>query len=375
VACRGERGRPFVTHRIGAVEAVLLHVPLDRAMQAYGSSIVSVVLATVRDEEGRVGTGFTYTLNQGATVVTSMIVDVLAPLVVGTELDDWPATVAGVKKQTRRLGPAVFVPALSALDIAVWDLKAVEANLPLYALLGRQRTTAAMYGSGRSSNSLSLHELVAGCMSYVDIGLSAIKLRIGARSPDEDGDRIRRVREAVGTDVTLMVDCNEQLSRSQAISLIPFLEECGIDWIEEPFPAEDVIAHAELAHATFIPIAAGEHLVGRHQFAEYLREGAATVWQPDAALTGGVTTALEVAELAADSGIPIAYHSLPELNVHLTMGDANVRWVEHFPILDPILTSPLVPADGLVTAPNGAGHGMEWDRDAIRFHTVARAKG
>jgi L-alanine-DL-glutamate epimerase-like enolase superfamily enzyme len=372
VACRGERGRPFVTARIAAVEAVLLHVPLDRAMQAYGSSIVSVVFATVRDDEGRVGTGFTYTLNQGATVVRSMILDVLAPLVFGTELHAWPATMAAVQKQTRRLGPAVFVPAFSALDIAVWDLKAVEADLPLYALLGRQRTTAAMYGSGRSSNTLSLDELISGSLSYVDMGLSAIKLRIGARPPEEDGDRMRRVRDAVGADITLMVDCNEQLSRTQALELIPFLEECDIRWIEEPFPAEDVIAHAELARTTSIPVAAGEHLVGRHQFAEYLREGAATVWQPDAALVGGVTTALEVGELAAANRIPIAYHSLPELNVHLTMGDANVRWVEHFPILDPILVAPLAAVDGLVTAPNTAGHGMEWDRDAIRLHTVAR---
>jgi L-alanine-DL-glutamate epimerase-like enolase superfamily enzyme len=360
-----------VTHRISGIEAHLLEVPLDPAMQAYGSTVVNVVFATVRDDEGRIGTGFTYTLNEGAIVVRSMILDVLAPILVGTELDSWSVTMAAAQKQTRRLGPAVFVPALSALDIAVWDLKALEAGLPLYALLGRARTTATMYGSGRSSNSLSLDQLVEGSLSYIQMGLSAIKLRIGARSPEEDGDRMRRVREAVGADVTLMVDCNEQFSRSQAFGLLPFLEECGIGWIEEPFPAEDVLAHAELARATSIPIAAGEHLAGRHQFAEYLRERAATVWQPDAALVGGVTTALGVAELGAANGIPVAYHSLPELNVHLTMGDPNVRWVEHFPILDPILAAPLTPVDGLVTAPNTAGHGMAWDRDAIRFHTVA----
>jgi L-alanine-DL-glutamate epimerase-like enolase superfamily enzyme len=88
-----------------------------------------------------------------------------------------------------------------------------------------------------------------------------------------------------------------------------------------------------------------------------------------------VTTALDVGALAAANGIAIAYHSLPELNVHLTMGDENVRWVEHFPILDPILAAPLTPVDGFVTAPNTAGHGMEWDRDAIRFHSVARGNG
>jgi L-alanine-DL-glutamate epimerase-like enolase superfamily enzyme len=371
VALRGERGRTFVTHRIHGIEARLLEVPLDPAMQAYGSSVVSVVFVTIRDSDGRTGTGFTYTLNKGASVVRAMILDVLAPMIVGTDLDAWPQTIAAAQKQTRRLGPAVFVPAVSALDIAAWDLKAAEASLPLYSLLGRSKTAAPMYGSGRSSNSLSLDELIEGSVSYVDMGLSAVKIRIGARSPAEDGDRLRRVRDAVGTSITLMVDCNEQLGHAQARELLPALEETGIDWIEEPFPAEDVLAHAALARETPIQIAAGEHLAGRHQFAEYLREGAATMWQPDAALVGGVTTALDVAELAAASGIPIAYHSLPELNVHLTMGDQNARWVEHFPILDPIIAAPLMPVDGMVTAPDTAGHGIEWDRDAIRFHTVA----
>jgi L-alanine-DL-glutamate epimerase-like enolase superfamily enzyme len=360
-----------VTQTIAKIDARLLEVPLDPAMRAHGSSVVNIVFVTITDNDGRTGTGFTYTLNLGASVVRTMIVDVLAPLMVGTEMAAWASSVAAARKQTRRLGPAVFTPAFSALDIAAWDLRAVEADLPLYAFLGRTKTSAPFYGSGRSSNTLSVDNLVTSSLSYIEMGLPAIKLRIGARSPAEDVERVRRVREAVGDDIALMVDANEQLTRDQAFALLPGLERHHIAWIEEPYPAEDVPGHAELARATDIPVAAGEHLAGEHQFAEYLRAGAAGLWQPDPALSGGVTTALEVAALGAAHEIPIAYHSLPELNVHLTMGDGNVTYVEHFPILDPILATVLTAVDGTVTAPDAPGHGMDWDHDAIAFHTMA----
>ena len=354
-----------MTESIERVEAALLRVPLDAAMQAYGSDFVDVLLVTVTDGDGASGTGFTYTLNLGMPAVEVMVAEVLAPQIVGTSPDAWEATNAAIRLQTRRIGPDVVVPALSAVDIAIWDLRARRAGLPLYRLLGRGRTEVAFYGSGRSSNRLTQDDLVRGTLSYVEEGLSAVKLRIGARSPVEDIERVRAVRAAVGDDIVLMVDANEQLSEQQATELLPGLADARIGWIEEPFPAEDVLAHARLARSTPITVAAGEHLAAPARFAEYARERAAGLWQPDPALAGGVTAMLQIAELAAAQAIPVAFHSLPELNVHLSMDDPNVTYVEHFPILDPVLTTPITATDGTVTAPDAPGHGIAWDRDAI----------
>lgn len=355
---------------IARVDATLLAVPLDPMLRAYGSDQVSVVLVTVADADGRVGTGFTYTLGLGASVVRSMVTDVLAPLVTATSVAAWADTAAGAARRTRRLGRAVFAPALSALDIAVWDLRGIGAGLPLYRLLGREATAVAMYGSGRSGNGLTTAQLVDGSVAYVAEGYRGVKLRVGARTVAEDLARVSAVRAAIGDQVPLMVDCNEQLDRATAVPLAQGLARLGACWIEEPFPAEDVAAHADLAGRVDIPIATGEHLVGRHEFAGYLHARAAALLQPDAALTGGITETLHIAALAAEHRRPIAFHSLPELHVHLAMGDPNVSYVEHFPILDPLLAAPLAPVDGQVTAPDTPGHGIAWDPEALAAYAV-----
>jgi L-alanine-DL-glutamate epimerase-like enolase superfamily enzyme len=358
-----------VNPRIERVHASLLRVPLDRRMRAYGSDTVSVLFVRVVDVDGSEGTGFTYTLNEGLESVRTMVDATIGPLTIGTDPEDWDATRNSIARQTRRLGPDAAVPALSAVDIAIWDLRAQRAGLPLFALLGRSRTEVPMYGSGRSSNRLSVDELVAGTVSYVDDGLTAVKLRVGAREPDQDVSRVAAVRAAVGDRIVLMVDANEQLTPAAATDLARGLEPLGLAWIEEPFPAEDVLAHAALHATGGIPVAVGEHLASAAHFAEYARERAAGIWQPDAALGGGITGMLEVAALAHDHGIPLAYHSLPELNVHLAMGDPAAVWVEHFPILDPLIAEPLPVDGGVVTAPDRTGHGIRWDAEAIRALT------
>jgi L-alanine-DL-glutamate epimerase-like enolase superfamily enzyme len=355
---------------IERVSSVVVTAPLDLRMRAYGATTVDVVLARVIDRDGRIGTGFTYTLGLGAPIVHAMIQDVLGPLTRGTRVADWLATYATLASRTRRLGRAVFAPALSALDIAVWDLKARQVGLPLHRLLGRTATRVPIYGSGRSGNALTDAELLAGARSYVDEGYTAMKLRVGARRAEQDVARVALVREAVGPDVSLMVDCNEQLDMPRALALANGLADLGVDWIEEPFPAEDVEAHAALAKRSSIAVAAGEHLVGRHEFAGYLRERAAGVLQPDTALTGGITEALRIAALAEAHDTPVAFHSLPELHIQLATGGATAL-VEHFPILDPLLAAPLRPTEGCVSPPPTPGHGIAWDEEAVAALSVA----
>lgn len=347
------------------VVASVVEAPLDAHLRAYGSSRVSFVLVAVMDALGRYGTGFTYTLGLGAEAVRAMVDAVLGPLLVGTDTGAWSQTYEAMSRQTRRLGRAVFTPAISALDIAVYDLRAIQAGVPLYRLLGRAPSEVAIYGSGRSSNRLDTDQLVDGCLGYVAEGYRAVKVRVGARAPEQDALRVRAVRDAVGPQVRLMADANEQLDFPHALALAQHLHPIGVDWLEEPFLAEDVRAHAALAARAAVPIAAGEHLVGHHEFATYIDQGAARVLQPDAPLTGGITAAVRIAALAEAHGVPVAFHSLPELHVHLAMGAPNVRYVEHFPILDPLLATTLVATGGQVSAPPVPGHGIAWNERAL----------
>ena len=197
-------------------------------------------------------------------------------------------------------------------------------------------------------------------------------MRIGARPPERDLARLTAVRDAL-PDVQLFVDANERLTPPSAKALVPALLELGVEWLEEPFPAEDMDAHRELAQASGVRVAAGEHLVGVAEMVAWSSSGAAQVLQPDAALCGGVTTAHATAIALPDA--TVAFHSLPELHVHLASASPNAHLLEHFPILDAALGESLAWADGTVTAPDGPGTGLRWDEDVVASTCVATTAG
>lgn len=355
---------------LASLAASLLRIPLGDDLRAYGSKELNVVFVEARTDAGRVGTGFTYTFDAGAAAVRSMVVDVIDPLVCGSRVAAWDDVYTGLRAKTRRLGRHAFAPAFSAVDIAVRDLAAICAGMPLFEFFGGTSHPIPIYGSGRSANSLSVDELVRRSESYVDEGYTAIKLRVGARPPEEDAARVAAVRKALGAGVRLMVDCNERLDPRSALELATHLADLDIAWMEEPLLAEDVADYRALAASSPVPIATGEHLVGRDEFALYTFEHAVHVLQPDAALTGGLQETLDICELAVHDGLRVSLHSLPELHVHLAAASSAVDYVEHFPILDSIIAEPLAPSQGYVAPPQRAGHGIVWDREAIGRYTL-----
>jgi L-alanine-DL-glutamate epimerase-like enolase superfamily enzyme len=357
------------TAAITDVRTELLVVPVEPRLRAYGSDVVNLVRVLVRDADGACGTGFTYTLGAGAGVVCRMIDDLIGPAIIGGRTDEWDDHRSRIAAGTRRLGRSVFTPALSAVDIAVWDLRGLQTNQPLYAVLGGQARAMPIYGSGRGSNGLELDELVEQTLGYLSDGYPAVKVRAGARSPEADLERLRAVRAAVGDDVPLMVDCNEQLTLPDALWFGRRLADLGFRWLEEPLIAEDIEGHAVLAAQLDVPIAVGEHLVGRYEFAHHLRTTPIGIYQPDAALTGGIGEAMRIAALAEAGNRTINFHSLPELHVHLAAVCPNACYVEDFGILNGVLGEVLKPHDGSVEPPERSGHGIVWDTDAVRSFT------
>lgn len=178
---------------------------------------------------------------------------------------------------------------MSAADIAYWDLRSRAAGQPLFRALGAYSDSVRIYGSGRSAHQLTTDELVTASHSWVDEGYTALKVRVGARNPHEDLDRVSAVRQAIGPGTLLMLDANGRLDLPTATWLARECEDLGIFWIEEPLPAADVRGYAVLSARTSVPIATGEHLHAVDEFAVFARERTATILQPDAPLAGGIS--------------------------------------------------------------------------------------
>jgi L-alanine-DL-glutamate epimerase-like enolase superfamily enzyme len=356
---------------IRSLDAALLRVPFATARGGSGASEVEVVRVLIGDDDGVVGSGFTYALGGGGAAVHRLIESTLREWVLGSHLSAWPQTWRQVWTRTHRLGRGVAVPALSALDIAVWDLRAQAQGLPLYRLLGAEHQWLPAYGSGRATNAMSVDELLAGTQAYLDEGYRAVKLRVGGRSVEEEAARVWAIREHFGPDLRIMVDCNERLDYPDALWLGRRLSDLAVYWLEEPLVADDVAGHRRLAQKLDLSIAAGEHLMGRFEFAAYLQAGAASVLQPDAALVGGVTEWMRIATVAETFGVTVTPHLLPELHVHVGLAAGSCSYIEHFPLLDDLFTESLSAVDGVMTAPDRAGHGILWDEAAVRRFTVS----
>jgi L-alanine-DL-glutamate epimerase-like enolase superfamily enzyme len=351
--------------RIDRIESAWHKIPLGSGRGGSGATELDLVLVTLTDADGATGLGFTFGLTGGAGAAKHLIDNDLTELVSGTPLDHWPATWEAAWARTHRLGKGHSLPALSALDLAVHDLEAKRRGLPLYRHLGAHADTVEIYGSGRATHQMDVAELIEGTQRYMADGLRAVKLRAGALGVEEDVARIAAVRDAVGDGVRLMVDCNERLDLPTALWFARQLTELGVYWLEEPLRSDDVEGHRRLAEQTGLPIAVGEHLLGRFEFAQYLHRGAATVLQPDPPLAGGVTEWRRISAIAEAASAYLAPHFLPELNIHLAASVPNCPYVEHFPLIDDVLLETIEIRNGRAVPPERPGHGLRFDPDAL----------
>jgi L-alanine-DL-glutamate epimerase-like enolase superfamily enzyme len=224
--------------------------------------------------------------------------------------------------------------AISALDIALWDLNARRAELPLWRYLGSQTADSvpAYASGGYYLEGKGLDGLAEEVESYVADGFGAVKIKVGRVSPREDAGRIGVAREVLGPDGILMLDANNAWKDvPTALRALRMWEEFDPYWIEEPFSPDDIASHARLSLQTPITVATGEIEAGRWRHFELLSKSAAAILQSDAAVCGGVTEFLRIAHVADAFGVPMAPHWFHDLHAHLVAAIANGMWVEVFP--------------------------------------------
>lgn len=353
------------------VKTVLASVPLDPSRGGSGAVAVQVLHVTIVDDAGHSGTGFTYSLAGGLEAAVTYIEASMKRDVLGSHVDFWPRTWESIRRKAHRLGSGITLAALSAIDIAVWDLKSRRADRPLYRFLGAHRESVPIYGGGLGTSEMTPGDYADAKRTYVDDGFMAVKVRVGRSSHIDDLRRVEAVRDAVGNGVHIMVDCNENYDLPTALWMGRRLEELGVFWLEEPLRSDDRRAHAILAQQLRIAVAVGEHLHGRLEFASYINAGAASVVQPDAPVMGGITEWLHVASYAEAAGATISPHFLPELHVHLALAVPHCQYIEHFPLIDDLLLESVRIVDGVAYPPTRPGHGLLWDEDALDDLRVA----
>lgn len=264
--------------------------------------------------------------------------------------------------------------ALSAVDIALWDLLSRSAGLPLFRYLGAFRPDGvpAYASGGYYAEGKGLKELAAECEGYLALGFRAVKIKVGRLSPAEDARRLEAVRRAVGEEVEIFLDANNAWAdATDAVAAVRHFEPYNPGWIEEPLLPDDVEGHAAVARATRVPVATGE-IEGTRWGFKALLEREAAVLQPDAAVCGGITEFRRIGALAAGYGVSVAPHWFHQLHAHLVAATPNGRWVEYFHgygvfNFGRLLANPEVELkDGGLVLLEAPGHGLELDEGAVR---------
>ena len=350
------------------VYSVPLPIPLTDSTHGVMGSF-ELVTVRVRDADGAEGLGYTYAVNSGGAAFHVMIEGYLAPVLVGRDADAteklwqqmwWALHYAG------RGGHATS--AISAVDIALWDLKACRVGLPLWRLFGGYDPRVPVYAGGIDLE-LSVEELLAQADGFQEDGFRAIKMKVGRARLREDVERVRRMREHLGDDFPLMADANMKWSADEAIRAARALRELDLVWLEEPTIPDDVAGHARIIRDGGVPIATGENLHTLYEFQHMIAAGAVTYPEPDVANIGGMTSFRKVCSLAEAHNLPVTSHGVHDLTVHPLAAAPNRTWMEaHGFGLDRFMAEPLRIENGFAVAPERPGHGVDLDFAALEAH-------
>ncbi|HLH24374.1 MAG TPA: enolase C-terminal domain-like protein [Chloroflexota bacterium] len=328
---RPDTGDVATGERVARLETHVYRIPTDRpeADGTYTWDATTMVLVEAVATSGARGLGYTYASATAAGVVHEL----LAQVVVGGPVDDvraaWGAMIAMVRNVGR---PGIAATAISAVDVALWDLKARLAGQPLYRLLGPHREAVPIYGSG-GFTSYTVQELTEQLGGWVRQGIPRVKMKIGTdwgTRPEEDVVRVRAARQAIGPDAELFVDANGAYTVKQALAQAARFAEEGVTYFEEPVSSDQLEDLAFVRQHAPMAIAAGEYAYDPWYVRHMLGAGAVDIQQADATRCLGVTGWLEAAEIAHGFATPFSAHCAPSLHAQVGCAAPQLSHVEYF---------------------------------------------
>jgi L-talarate/galactarate dehydratase len=328
---------------------------------------IAFLFAEITTQDGHEGIGFGYSKRAGGPGQYAHAKEI-APALIGEDPNDiarlwdklcWAGASVG------RSGLAT--QAIAAFDIALWDLKARRAKLPLAKLLGAHRDSVQCYNTSGGYLSSPLDEVLKNVEKSLERGIGGIKIKVGQPDPMVDLKRVEAVHRLIDGRVALAVDANQQWDRVTAQRFGRAVEPLNLLWIEEPLDAYDAEGHATLAALLDTPVASGEMLTSVAEHWELIRQRSVDFIQPDAPRVGGITPMLKIMALADQARIRMAPHFAMEIHLHLAASYAHEPWVEHFEWLEPMFNERLQIEGGRMQVPNRPGLGFSLSEQARRW--------
>lgn len=367
--------------KITSVEPFILHVPVTRGGISDSTHSIShwgAPGAIVRTDSGLAGYGYTGTHAHLATdrLIRDCIAHTYAPLLIGRDLTDprllWEELLHHPPVQwVGRAG--ITHLALSVVDIALWDLHAKQAGMPLWKLLGGSADKVVeAYNTDGGWLNWPVEQVVSDCRRMIDEGYPGVKIKVGSAQIAEDCQRVLAVRGAIGSAAKLMVDANGRWRLPEALEFARIAADFDLFWLEEPLWFDDIQAHVEFAAGSRTPIALGEQLYTFSHFREFILRGAVRFVQPDAVRLAGITEWLQVADFAAAQGLPVAPHvgDMVQVHLHLAIAHPGCRMLEYIPWMRPCFVEPAQVRQGRFLAPEHAGAGTTLRPDALERYGV-----
>ncbi len=350
---------------IASLETDHYRIPLPQVLSDSTHGDIShfeLITVRLRTKDGAEGVGYTYTVGAGGGAVHSLIDRDLKQHLISQDADliealwrkMWWALHFGGRGGQSSL-------AVSAVDIALWDLKAKRLGMPLWRLLGGYDARVPIYAGGVDLQ-VPTDKLLRQTDDNLAKGFRAIKMKVGRDRLREDAERVRAMREHLGQDFPLMADANMRWSVDEAIRAARAFRDYDLLWLEEPTIPDDVAGHVRILRDGGVPIATGENLHTLNEFKEMIAAGGVTFPEPDVTNCGGVTVFMKVAHLAEAFNLPVTSHGAHDVTVHLLAAAPNRSYLEsHGFGLDRFIAEPIRIEEGMALAPERPGHGIQFD--------------
>src|SRR5712691_2175456 len=323
-------------------------------------------------DQGLVGLGLTF-FGAALTPALKSAVDTMAGLVIGDDPSNTEAIAAKLRRAAGSSGPGgIFSLALSAVDIACWDLKGKAAGKSVCALLGDLRDRVPTYASGALLRAHPVDYLAKAGPRLVDMGFRQMKMQCGSEpTVAASVERVRVMRESVGPDIDLMCDINQLWSVHHAIDVGSWIADYHLYWLEDPTAHDDYAGLARIADALVTPIAAGEYHYGIAPFRHLLEARSVDIAMIDLLRAGGITQWMKIAGMAEAFNLPVVSHLIPEIHVHLVAAIPNGLTVEYMPWTLRLYEEAPAMEGGRLVVPKKPGLGLAFDQSVIKKYQVA----
>ncbi len=359
--------------RITDVSTRIISVPLERPIRTPIHYIVNVdnVLVELHTDEGITGIAYLWCFGAKRAQALATLVQDMVSLVNGMDAFARASVYARMEREANFLGKVgAVIIAMSAIDTALWDIAGKALGRPVWQLLGGESRSIPAYAGGLFLSD-SVDVIVAEAKAYVATGFRAIKMRCGAKDWRHDIERVEAVRDAVGTDCTLMIDVVQGWTVDRAIKVGRELERFDLFYIEDPVAFDDLDGMAHVSAVLDTPIAAGENDYGLRGFRRLLEGNVVDIPMMDLQRVGGISSWMQVAAMASAWGKPVVPHVFPEISVHLLAATPSALFIEYVSWWEVLFKDTPKLIDGAMRPFDRPGLGLEFDVDGVERFRIA----